>query len=56
MAAGGAAVDGGGATDQHGGPHVVHNLAEEFHQVNGIDVQPTPSASLAVALNELTRI
>ena len=51
-----AVAAGGGVADQHGGRHVVHNRIEEFHQVDSIDVQPTPIANLAMALNELTRI
>ena len=56
VAAEGGTVDGGGDADKQGGHHVARNLADEFLQVDGHEVQPTPSANLVVALNELGRL
>lgn len=52
----GEAVAGAGAADQQGGARVVHNLNEAFLQVDGHEVQPTPSANLVVSMNELIRV
>jgi hypothetical protein len=50
------AVAGAGAADQQGGARFVHILNEAFLQVNGHEVQPTPSANLAIAMNEPSRL
>jgi hypothetical protein len=49
------AVVGAGTADQQGGNHVICNLIDAFLQVDDHEVLLTPSANLAVAMNELSR-
>lgn len=55
-AAGSGAAIGGGDANQQGGRRIIHNLANEFHQVDRHEVEPTPSTNLIVAKNGLGRL
>jgi hypothetical protein len=42
--------------DRQQGHNVVRDLNVAFDLVNGHEVQPTPSANLAIAMNEIRRL
>jgi hypothetical protein len=54
--AGASTAIGGGDADQQRGRRVAHKLNEKFVQVDRHVVQPMPSANLAMAMNELSRL